>query len=168
MVRRRHKNHSLANLSKEYCEKEWNKMGRPLKKFKALYKIKWIIRSSILWRKTPILHSVSLGKVRITVSFIHISQNILFRARENSPTRSSFRWENKDTNLGKTMTVAFQDAAHQARVPHPAPYLRLLEQSCPLLFRGWLILLQEIYNAGETNQLPKASRKQLVASAPRR
>lgn len=105
MARKSHKNHSLANLAKECFKDEWNKMSMSLEKLKRLYKIKWIVMTSILQIKTPILRIISLRKFRIIISLIHVS----------SPNSSSSRPENKGTN--PSPWLAFQDAAYQARGP---------------------------------------------------
>lgn len=121
------KNHPLANLSKACSKDEWNKMGTSLEKFKILCKTKWIARTSILWRKTPILHVISLRKFRIIVSFIHVS----------SPTPSS----SKDQRTKELTYPGPRQWLFRAQPISPGdttrhPYIRLLGTRLPTSFLG--------------------------------
>lgn len=121
------RNHPLANLSKACSKDEWNKMGMSLGKFKILCKTEWIARTSILWRKTPTLHVISLRKFRIIVSFIHVS----------SPTPSS----SKDQRTKELTYPGPQQWLLRAQPISPGdatchPYIRLLGTRLPTSFLG--------------------------------
>lgn len=121
------KNHPLASLSKACSKDEWNKMGMSLENFKILCKTKWIARTSILWRKTPILCIISLRKFRITVSFIHVS----------SPTPSSSKDQRtKELTYPRPWQWLFRAQPISPGDATLHPYITLLGTRLPTSFLG--------------------------------